>query len=83
MPALERLIGPVAYRGRQTMVQKKTTSLNKSTVSKSNRTPVADLNLSQRETFQPIQLQVNVRPILVLVGQVSDGVNETNASQYS
>ena len=48
MPALERLVGPVAYRGRQTMVQKKTTSLNKSTVSKSNRTPVADLNLSKR-----------------------------------
>ena len=48
VPALERLVGPVAYRGRQTMVQKKTTSLNKSTMSKSNRTPVADLNLSKR-----------------------------------
>ena len=29
MPALERLIGPVAYRGRQTMVQKKTTNRNR------------------------------------------------------
>ena len=48
VPALERLIGPVAYRGRQTMVQKKTTSLNKRTTSKSNRTPVSDLNLSKR-----------------------------------
>ena len=44
---IERLVGPVAGEA-PTMVQKKTTSLNKSTVSKSNRTPVADLNLSKR-----------------------------------
>ena len=48
MPALERLIGPVAYRGRQTMVQKKTTTLNKSTSIGPSKTPVSELNLSRR-----------------------------------
>ena len=48
MPALERLIGPVAYRGRQTMVQKKTTTLNKSTSIGPSKTPVSELNLSKR-----------------------------------
>ena len=48
MPALERLIGPVAYRGRQTMVQKKTTTLNKSTSIGPRKTPVSELNLSKR-----------------------------------
>jgi hypothetical protein len=48
MPALERLIGPVAYRGRQTMVQKKTTSLNRSTKAGKGKTPVSELNLSKR-----------------------------------
>ena len=48
MPALERLIGPVAYRGRQTMVQKKTTNLNKSTSIGPSKTPVSELNLSKR-----------------------------------
>ena len=47
-PALERLIGPVAYRGRQAMVQKKTTSLNRSTSIGPSRTPVSELNLSNR-----------------------------------
>ena len=47
-PALERLIGPVAYRGRQAMVQKKTTALNRSTSIGPSRTPVSDLNLSGR-----------------------------------
>ncbi len=48
MPALERLIGPVAYRGRQTMVQKKTTTLNRSTSIGPSKTPVSELNLSRR-----------------------------------
>jgi len=48
MPALERLIGPVAYRGRQAMVQKKTTSLNRSTSIGPNKTRVSDMNLSER-----------------------------------
>ena len=48
MPALERLIGPVAYRGRQTMVQKKTTTLNRSTSIGPSKTPVSELNLSKR-----------------------------------
>lgn len=48
MPALERLIGPVAYRGRQTMVQRKTTTLNKSTSIGPTKTPVSELNLSKR-----------------------------------
>ena len=47
-PALERLVGPVAYRGRQTMVQRKTTSLNRSTSIGPNRTRVSDMNLSNR-----------------------------------
>ena len=47
-PALERLIGPVAYRGRQAMVQKKTTALNRSTGIGPSRAPVSDLNLSNR-----------------------------------
>ncbi len=47
-PALERLVGPVAYRGRQTMVQRKTTSLNRSTSIGPNRTRVSDMNLSSR-----------------------------------
>ena len=41
-------IGPVAYRGRQTMVQKKTTTLNKSTSIGPSKTPVSELNLSKR-----------------------------------
>ena len=48
MPALERLIGPVAYRGRQAMVQKKTTSLNRSTSIGPSKTRVSDMNLSER-----------------------------------
>ena len=47
-PALERLIGHVAYRGRQAMVQKQTPSLNRSTSIGPSRTPVSDLNLSNR-----------------------------------
>ncbi|MGB0780987.1 MAG: tetratricopeptide repeat protein, partial [Candidatus Poseidoniaceae archaeon] len=47
-PALERLVGPVAYRGRQTMVQRKTTSLNRSTSLGPSRTRVSDMNLSNR-----------------------------------
>ena len=47
-PALERLVGYVAYRGRQTMVQRKTTSLNRSTSIGPSRTRVSDLNLSNR-----------------------------------
>ncbi len=47
-PALERLIGPVAYRGRQAMVQKKTTSLNRSTSIGPSKTRVSDMNLSGR-----------------------------------
>ncbi len=43
VPALERLIGPVAYRGRSQMIQKKTGRLMRSHSKKSSRQPMAEV----------------------------------------
>ena len=49
IPALERLIGPVAYRGRQNYILNKSASnLQRGTGSKSNPRSVSNLNLDQR-----------------------------------
>ena len=49
IPALERLIGPVAYRGRQNYIQNKSgTTPKQKTGSRPDKRSVSDLNLQQR-----------------------------------
>ena len=62
IPVLERLIGAVAYRGRQQHIQKKTgKSVKNAPVSRPASRPVSELNLETRGI--PINTRVSERPM--------------------